>query len=54
MYERWKEKHITKDKYKRISQACKNSASKTKAQNEQRLQKNARDNTKAFSSYVQN
>lgn len=46
MYERWKEKHITKDKYGRVSQACKNNASKTKAQNEQRFQKNARTTQK--------
>ena len=43
-----------KDKYRRISQTCRNSARKTKAQNEQRHQKSAGDNTKAFSSYAQN
>ena len=43
-----------KDKYRRVSQTCRKTARKTKAPNEQRLQKNARDNTKAFSSYAQN
>lgn len=52
MYKKRKKKHGTKDKDK--SQACKNTARKAKAQNEQRLQKNARDNTTAFSSYAQN
>ena len=54
MYARWKEKLITKDKYKSVSQAYKNSTNKTKAQNEQSFQKNVRDNAKAFSSYTQN
>lgn len=45
---------MTKGTHKRISQACKNGARKAKTQNEQRLQRNARDHTKAFSSYLWN